>query len=133
MAILVDFNPSFLFIAIGLGLLFGLILTKRGTVDKSKYQGLEVKEFCELMRKGTLIDIRGSKQYSQDDKIVGAKNYANASGATSGLIRKDIPVYIYDQNGSRSQGVAKTYVRKGYVMVYFLKGGLNAYKEYKRR
>ena len=125
------FNPTYLFLAITIGLLLGLLLTKRGKVDKTKIQGLDVKEFMDTKRKGTLVDIRNAKSY-EVEKLVGAKNCPSASGARSGLIRKDIPIFIYDQNGKSAYRVAKSYVRSGAIMVYFMKGGYDAYKGEKK-
>lgn len=120
------FNPTYLFLAILIGLLLGLLLTKRGKVDKTKIQGLDVKEFMDTKRKGTLIDCRKEKDFNES-KIVGAKNYPGRSGAKSGQIRRDIPIFIYDENGKRANGIAKSYVRSGAVMVYFIKGGYEQY------
>ena len=121
-----QFNPTYLFIAILLGLLLGLVLTKNGKIDKTKIQGLDVKEFLDTKRKGTLVDCRKAQEF-ENGKIVGAKNYKGTSGAGSGQIRRDIPVFIYDTDGKRAYGIAKKYVRSGCVMVYYMKGGYNAY------
>ncbi len=126
-----QFNPTYLFLAITIGLLVGLFLTKRGKVDKTKIQGLDVKEFMDTKRKGTLVDIRNAKAFELE-KLVGAKNFPGGSGARSGMIRKDIPIFIYDQNGKSAYRVAKSYVRNGAIMVYYMKGGYDAYKGEKK-
>jgi len=124
------FNWSYLFIAVAIGLLFGLIISKNKQFDKSRLQFLDVKEFADTMRKGTLVDIRSEKEFDID-KIIGAKNFKGKSGASSSAVRKDIPIFLYDEKGSKVNSCAKSYVRKGAVMVYMLKGGFEAYKAYK--
>ena len=64
---------------------------------------------------------------TDESNIVGAKLCPGGSGAGSGQIRKDIPIFIYDQDGKKAYGIAKKYVRSGAVMVYYMKGGYNAY------
>ena len=118
------FDFTYIFIAIVLGLLIGMIFSKN-KVDKDKYQSLSYKDFMEMKRKGTLIDVR-KKELFEENKIVGAKNYPGKSGAKAS-IRRDIPIFIYDQDGRRAEGCAKSYVRSGAVMVYFLKGGFKEY------
>ena len=94
-------------------------------VDKDKYQSLNYKDFMDMKRKGTLIDIR-KKDLFEESKIVGAKNYPGKSGAKAS-VRRDIPIFIYDQDGRKAEGAAKAYVRSGAVMVYYLKGGFKQY------
>ena len=118
------FDFTYLFIAIVLGLLIGMIFSKN-KVDKDKYQTLNYKDFMDMKRKGTLVDCRKKEQF-ENNKIVGAKNYPGKSGAKSN-IRRDIPIFIYDQDGRRAQGIAKAYVRGGAVMVYYLSGGFKTY------
>ena len=129
--ILANFNPTFLFLAITLGLLMGLILTKNGKVDKSKIAVLDYKEFMETKRKGTLVDIRRKDDFEKE-KIVGAKNMPGRSGAKDSTIRKDIPIFIYDENGRNSYSVAKAYVKAGACMVYCLKNGYQSYANEKK-
>ena len=118
------FDFTYVFIAIVLGLLIGMIFSKN-KVDKDKYQSLNYKDFMDMKRKGTLIDIR-KKDLFEESKIVGAKNYPGKSGAKAS-VRRDIPIFIYDQDGRKAEGAAKAYVRSGAVMVYYLKGGFKQY------
>lgn len=124
------FDFTYIFIAIVLGLLIGMIFSKN-KVDKDKYQALDYKEFMDMKRKGTLIDVRKSDLFDEN-KIVGAKSYPGKSGAKAN-VRRDIPIFIYDQDGKKASSVSKAYVRGGAVMVYYLKGGFKAYLEEKER
>ena len=122
------FDYRFLILAVLIGLLAGSLLSRRGKVDKSKISGIDLDTFMDMKRKGTLVDIRKESLYKMG-KIIGAKNMPNSSGAKNSSIRKDIPIFIYDEDGRKANGVAKNYVRNGAVMVYYLKGG---YKEYNK-
>ena len=51
----------------------------------------------------------------------------NKSGAKSSQVRKDIPIFIYDENGKRALNIAKAYVKAGAEMVYYLKGGYQSF------
>jgi len=121
-----NFNLSYMLLAIMIGLLLGLMLTKRGKFDKEKVSGLKRKDFLDMKRKGTLIDCRSEEEFNES-KMSGAKNFKGKSGAKSGAIRKDIPVFIYDKNGKRAYSIAKSYAMNGYVMIYYLEGGYQAY------
>lgn len=114
---------TYLLLAIGIGLLAGLLISKRGKVDKSKIATLKKDEFYETMRKGTLIDVRKKDAY-ENGKILGSRNYPGKSGAKNAAVRKDLPIFIYDDRGTGSAyQIAKAYVKAGAVMVYILSGG----------
>ncbi len=104
-----------------------MFIQKRAQYDKGRLSKLNRKDFLDTMRKGTLIDVRKPEQF-KEDKILGAKNYPGKSGTREGSIRKDIPIFIYDQDGKRAASVGKEFVRNGATMVYILKGGFNVYK-----
>jgi len=122
---LFDSSSSFIFII----LLFFLLIfsmTGRNKIDKSRIKKLPKKEFLDTKRMGTLVDIRKDKT-ADETKMVGAKLFPGKSGAKDSRIRKDIPIFIYDQNGKKAYSVAKEYVKNGATMVYYLDGGLNNY------
>lgn len=120
---LADFDWSWLFIAVALGLLGGMFISKRNKYDKAKIAVLPKEEFFNTMRKGTLIDTRKAEEYDKG-KILGAKNFPNKTGVKDSAVRKDIPIFIYDEKGgSKIYNIAKSYVKKGAVMVYILKEG----------
>ncbi len=119
---------DFLWLGIALvgGLLLGSLFSSNKKVDMSKIAGLSKKDFLDTKRMGTLVDVRNEKLF-EDGKIVGAKNLPNKSGAKSSQVRKDIPIFIYDENGKRALNIAKAYVKAGAEMVYYLKGGYQSF------
>ena len=126
------FNWSYLLIAASVGILIALLVLRKNDYDKSKIQVLSVDDFVNTMRKGTLIDTRKHDIYEQG-KILGAKNYPGASGAKDSTVRKDIPIFLYDQTGKSAPNYAKNYAKANAVMVYILKGGYEAFLESKKK
>lgn len=125
---------SWLIFAAGIGLLIGLMLTNRNRWDKDKFVTLDVKEFLDTMRKGSLIDTRKEDVVKEKGKIVGSRNFPGKSGAVEAKVRKDIPIFIYDEKGtSNLKGIAAKYIKNGAVIVYALKGGYEAYENYKAK
>ena len=125
---------SWLIFAAGIGLLAGLMFTNRNRWDKEKFVVLEPKEFLDTMRKGTLIDTRKEEVINEKGKIIGSRNFPGKSGATDSKVRKDIPIFIYDEKGASSlKGIAAKYIKNGAVIVYALKGGYEAYEELKNK
>ena len=131
LTILATFNWSWLIIAAGLGIMLGLLVSNRNKWDKTKLSVLNIEDFLNTMRKGSLIDVRKPEEFEKG-KIVGARNFPRKSGATDGRVRKDLPIFIYDEAGSSSmRGIGAKYIKKGAVQVYILKGGYKAYLENK--
>ncbi len=125
---------SWIIFAVALGLLFAMMFANKNKWDKDRLASLDVKEFIETMRKGSLIDIRKPKEIEESGKIVGSRNFPGKSGAGDARVRKDLPVFIYDQKGnSNLKGIAAKYIKNGAVMVYVLRGGYDAYKSYKEK
>jgi len=118
-------SSSFIFILL-LVLLLVFSMSGRKRIDKSRIKKLPKKEFLDTKRMGTLVDVRKDKT-ADETKMVGARLFPGKSGAKDARIRKDIPIFIYDQNGKRAYSVAKAYVKEGATMVYYLDGGLNNY------
>src|SRR5574344_375203 len=107
------FQWQYLFIAVAIGLLFGMILSKRGKIDKGTMSSLFLDEFLSTMRKGTLVVCRKEDAYKKG-KITVARNYPGRSGVKTSSLRKDVPSFIYDdQGGSHIEGIAKSYIRGG--------------------
>src|SRR5699024_6679800 len=67
---------------------------------------LSEKEFKKGYRKAQLIDIREQKDYDAG-YILGARNIPMSQlKRRINELRKDLPVYLYDQNGTRSPRAA---------------------------
>ncbi len=121
-------------LAIGIGFLVMLLLSKRNRWDKDRLAYLDTQEFLDTMRKGSLVDTRKEEDIEKTGKIVGSRNFPGASGARDAKVRKDLPIFLYDQAGSnRLKGIAAKYIKNGAVMVYVLKGGYEEYKAYIER
>ncbi|MTD41369.1 rhodanese-like domain-containing protein [Erwinia sp. CPCC 100877] len=80
-------------------------------------------EFKEGMRKAQIIDLR-EKDSFDGGHILGARNMPYTTlKTTMNSIRKDQPVYLYDQKKSLSIRAANQLRKQGYKNLYILKGG----------
>lgn len=87
-------------------------------------KSVEQDEFIENYRKAQLIDVREEKEFNTG-YILGARNIPLSQlKQRLAEIRPDKPVYLYDQNGSRSIQAAKILRKKRNVEeLVMLKGG----------
>ena len=115
------------------GLLLGIFLSKRfGPQAHKKNENLVVLEWPEFkknMRKGQLIDIRKQDEVEKD-KIKGARNFSVRvlKSKHQTKVRKDLPLYLYCNNGKKSYKAGNVLLKKGFKKVYILKGGFPATK-----
>ncbi|MGC6770202.1 rhodanese-like domain-containing protein [Enterococcus sp. LJL128] len=80
-------------------------------------------EFKEGMRKAQVIDVREKDSFDAGH-ILGARNVPSSQLKTGmQSIRKDQPVYLYDQRRSTSLRVARKLKKAGYQELYVLKEG----------
>lgn len=80
-------------------------------------------EFRNGYRKAQLIDVREPNEF-KNGHILGARNIPMSQMRMRLTeIRKDKPVYLYDQNGARSVRTASMLKKKGYQDLNQLKGG----------
>ena len=87
---------------------------------------LEEEEFREGMRKAQIIDVR-EKDVFDAGHILGARNIPYTVLKNSlGSIRKDQPVYIYDQRKSLSIRTANKLRKEGFKELYILKVAMMA-------
>lgn len=84
---------------------------------------IEEEEFKAGMKKGQLIDLREKDEF-RAGHILGARNmaYTTFKEAMPSL-RKDQPIYLYDQRRSLSVRAAYKLKKAGYDHIYILKGG----------
>jgi rhodanese-related sulfurtransferase len=110
---------------IALGLLVGVLLAGRKNVDYSKIVRLKPEEFRQNMRKGQLIDIRTESQF-EARRINGSRNFPKMSAFQNlSKLRPDLAVFVYDETDSiLLRRFCKKLIRKGFVRVYCLQGGL---------
>ncbi|GAX07761.1 MAG TPA: rhodanese-like domain-containing protein [Lactobacillus sp.] len=84
---------------------------------------IDEKTFREGMRKAQVIDVREKKDFDAGH-ILGARNipYSTMRAYYQG-IRKDLPVYLYDQGKAMSSRSAVLLKKHGYKDIYILKTG----------
>lgn len=113
-----------------IGIAIGLWLVRLREVKKEFLFVTDLETFKLNMRKGQLIDIRSEKAYDLD-KIKGARNFRPAllKNKRQIKVRKDLPVYLYCQNGTQSRRLARRMTALGYREVHVLAGGFNAWKK----
>ncbi|WP_017472297.1 rhodanese-like domain-containing protein [Amphibacillus jilinensis] len=89
---------------------------------------LTESEFKEGYRKAQLIDVREQKEYDAGH-IWGARNIpVTQLKQRQKELRKDMPLYLYCQSGSRSSRAAWLLYKNGYKELYDLKGGFKQWK-----
>ncbi len=112
-----------LYILIGILIAFILFTVYRYFKQKKILKALTDKEFREGYRKAQLIDVREPKEYD-GGHILGARNIPLTQlKQRLTELRKDKPVYLYCQNGSRSMRAALILDKQGYKDLYQLQGG----------
>ncbi|WP_068671900.1 rhodanese-like domain-containing protein [Oceanobacillus sp. Castelsardo] len=109
-----------LIIALLVILAFGIFRYYR---QRAYLKNLTEDEFVKGYRKAQLIDVREPQEFDRGH-ILGARNIP-VTQLKQRLIelRKDKPVYLYCQSGSRSARAAQILHKKGYEDISQLKGG----------
>ena len=88
---------------------------------------LTEEEFKETMRKAQVIDVR-EKDTFDAGQILGARSMPYSMLKTTiGSLRKDQPVYLYDQKKALSIRAANLLRKNGYTDIYILKGGYDGW------
>ncbi|EOB3448458.1 rhodanese-like domain-containing protein [Enterococcus faecalis] len=88
---------------------------------------LTEEEFKETMRKAQVIDVR-EKDTFDAGHILGARSMPYSMLKTTiGSLRKDQPVYLYDQKKALSIRAANLLRKNGYTDIYILKGGYDCW------
>lgn len=88
---------------------------------------LTEEEFKETMRKAQVIDVR-EKDTFDAGHILGAHSMPYSMLKTTiGSLRKDQPVYLYDQKKALSIRAANLLRKNGYTDIYILKGGYDGW------
>ena len=88
---------------------------------------LTEEEFKETMRKAQVIDVREQDTFDAGH-ILGARSMPYSMLKTTiGSLRKDQPVYLYDQKKALSIRAANLLRKNGYTDIYILKGGYDGW------
>ncbi|MFC3632848.1 rhodanese-like domain-containing protein [Enterococcus rivorum] len=104
-------------VGFGVNELYLRIMAKRSA------KTLVEEEFKEGMRKAQVIDVREKDSFDAGH-ILGARSMPYSMlKTTMSSIRKDKPVYIYDQKKALSIRTANKLRKNGYKDLYILKGG----------
>ncbi|MBO0423932.1 rhodanese-like domain-containing protein [Enterococcus plantarum] len=104
-------------LAMGINELYLRIMAKRSA------KTITEEEFKEGMRKAQIIDVREKDSFDAGH-ILGARSMPYTTIKTTlNSIRKDQPVYIYDQKKSLSIRTANQLRKNGYKDLYILKAG----------
>lgn len=110
---------SMILIGLGLNWLYVYVMGKRSATFITQ------DEFNEKMRKAQVIDVREKATFDAGH-ILGARNisYPMIKQNPSSL-RKDQPIFLYDQTEGLSARTANLLRKQGYTNLYILKGGYN--------
>ena len=115
-------------IAVIAGLVLGWLLMRNQQRDLSKIHEIQLSDFKKNMRKGQLVDIR-KKAAFDENKIKGARNFTIRQMTSKySKLRKDQAIYLYCQNGRKSNRAAKKLAKEAYPDIYILSGGFNSYQ-----
>lgn len=91
-------------------------------------KSLSEEEFKKGYRKAQLIDVREKNEYDAG-YILGARNIpVTQLKQRTKELRKDLPVYLYCQSGSRSRRAAAILLKEGYNDISHLKTGFKQWE-----
>lgn len=94
---------------------------------KKSAKMITAEEFKEGMRKAQIIDVREKDSFDAGH-ILGARNMPYTTiKTTMNSIRKDQPVYLYDQKKSMSIRTANILRKNNYKNIYILKNGYDGW------
>lgn len=86
-------------------------------------KALSEEDFKAEMKKAQLIDLR-EKDIFNAGHILGARNLPYSMlNTTMGSLRKDKPIYLYDQKKALSMRAANKLRKNGYTNIFYLKDG----------
>lgn len=104
--------------------LYGLYELYVRIMMKRSAKTITQEEFQAGMRKAQVIDVRERDEFNAKH-ILSARSFPYTMlKETYSSLRKDQPIYIYDQNKSISARAANLLRKKGYTDLYILKGGM---------
>ncbi|WP_077326932.1 rhodanese-like domain-containing protein [Virgibacillus siamensis] len=110
------------FLVIALVIVFGFLMFRYFS-QRNVLKTLTEDQFREGYRKAQLIDVREPQEFKKGH-ILGARNIPLTQMRQRLVeLRKDKPVYLYCQSGSRSARAAQLLHKKGYEDLNQLKGG----------
>lgn len=87
----------------------------------------EAREMLKNDKEMLLIDVRSPQEYKEShlDGAINLPLYDIEQKAQEQIKRKDTPIIIYCQSGSRSRRAIQILRQEGYENLYEIKGGLD--------
>ncbi|EOT42706.1 MULTISPECIES: rhodanese-like domain-containing protein [Enterococcus] len=120
--IIIDIVLIAILLGIGINELYIRIMAKKSATT------IDQETFRDGMRKAQIIDVREKDEFDAGH-ILGARNIPYSVLKNSiGSIRKDQPVYIYDQKRAIAVRAANKLRKAGYTNLYLLKGGYQGWE-----
>lgn len=108
-------------------IIYALYALYRYLEAKRSAETLTADQFKENMRKAQIVDVREHPEF-EAGHILGARNIPyTAFKQRYRELRKDQPIYLYDQKMALSGRAAAILKKQGYSNVYILKGGYDAW------
>lgn len=91
---------------------------------------VNIEQLKQMMKQNAvLVDVRSPQEY-KEKHIKGAiliPSYEISKKADKILNEKQVPVIVYCLSGARSKKAIKTLKKLGYINLYHLQGGIDAY------
>ncbi|MCD1023443.1 MULTISPECIES: rhodanese-like domain-containing protein [Enterococcus] len=120
--IIIDIVLIAILLGIGINELYLRIMAKKSATT------IDQETFREGMRKAQVVDVREKDEFDAGH-VLGARNIPYSVLKNSiGSIRKDQPVYIYDQKRAIAVRAANKLRKAGYTDIYLLKGGYQSWE-----
>lgn len=96
-------------------------------LSKSSATLIEAEELLPLRASAQIIDVREAPEF-EARHILGARNIPmSAFGQRHGEIRRDKPVYLYDDSVNMAPRCARILKKNGHQQVYILKKGFSTW------
>lgn len=125
-----SFLTTILIFIITIGALFGLNRLYFFFLRKSAAEVLTQEEFQENIRTAQIIDVREKDDYNRGH-ILGARSVpytiSKAHKEYLTAIRKDKPIYLYDNKQTMAIYMARLLKKEGYTNIYILKEGYSGW------
>ena len=101
---------------------------------RSKISGnvIDGEEFAKGIHRGQVVDLRDENKFKKDH-MLGARNMPFMQFKMyKDALRKDMPVYLYDEGVQYPIKVSSKLKKEGFKEVYILKGGYSAWEGKKK-
>ena len=131
MARLIEFASNHPWLSAGVVVSLLAALANEIRIRTAGVSGIDASAAVRLINQGaTVVDIREAEEYATGH-IVDAQNVSEpeADGGNGLKLKKNRPVLLVCDNGSRSGRAATNLRRKGFEQVFSLRGGLQSWRQ----